>query len=297
MSNGKPALGFIGIGLMGLPMTRCLLEAGYAVTVWNRSRDKLAPVLELGGREAATPAEVAEASDMVLLCVTDSAAVEAVVFGAGGVAEAGSGEKILVDHSTIHPAAARRMAARLGEQCAMGWVDAPVTGGRAGAFAGKLVILAGGEARHVDAVRPVMAAVSHRFAHMGPGGMGLVTKLCNQLVNSCNKVVLSEMLALARDGGLDGGKLPAVLAGGSADSRQMQVEAPRMAARDFSPPHGTAATIMKDLSIIADFAAETGTALPVTGLVTQLYRMHIADGNGDLDSISIRKLYDRPTDI
>ena len=293
MSERKPKLGYIGIGLMGEPMTHRFLDAGYSVVVWNRNRDKIAPSLDRGAVEAGSPAEVARGADIVQLCVTDGAAVEQVVFGAGGVAETGTAEKVLVDYSTIKPTLARDLGARLRAHCGMGWVDAPVTGGVSGAKAGKLVILAGGEGADIDRARTIMDCVAHRFAPMGGPGMGLVTKLCNQLVNSCNKVVLSEMLALARDAGLDGGTLPGVLEGGSADSRQMQVEVPRMARGDFSPPHGTAATIMKDLNIIAEFAESTGTPLPLTSLVTQLYRMHVARGNAGLDSISICQVYDR----
>jgi 3-hydroxyisobutyrate dehydrogenase len=287
MTDPQPRLGFIGLGLMGWPMAERLLGAGHAVTVWNRSRDKLARAIEAGAKEAVTPAEVARAADVVFVCVTDDKSVEAVVFGEHGIAAAASKDKLLIDCSTIKPDACRRLAARLRAETGMGWIDAPVTGGVVGAKAGRLVIMAGGDEAEIERVRPIMSAVSQSFVRMGPQGAGLVTKLCNQVINSCTKVVLSEMLLLARDGGIDGSRIPEALKGGSADSSQLQREVPRMVARDFDHPHGTAATMLKDLDIIRDFAQEAGTPMPITALVNELCRSHVARGNGGRDSISI----------
>lgn len=291
MTDAKPALGFIGLGLIGSPMAERLLGAGHRLTVWNRSREKLQKSLALGAHEARSPADVARASEFVFLCVTDDRAVEDIVFGPDGIAGVGRAlaGKILIDCSTIKPDAARRLATRLREQTGMRWIDAPVTGGVTGARAGKLVIMAGGEDEDVGRARPVIAAFAQSLTHMGPQGAGLVTKLCNQVIVACSKVVLSEMLLLARDGGIDGARVPEALKGGSADSNQLQREAPRMVRRDFAP-HGTANTILKDLDIIADFAKTAGTPMPVTGLVNALYRLHIARGGGDRDSTSIFEL-------
>jgi len=236
---------------------------------------------------------VAHNSDIVQICVTDGAAMEEIVFGPSGIVESAMADKILIDYSTIPPDAARDMAARLKDKTGMRWIDAPVTGGVVGARAGRLIIFAGGEETDIEAVRPSVEPMVQAFTRMGPQGAGLVTKLCNQTINACVKVVLSEMLSLARDGGIDGAVLPQVMKGGSADSSQLQREAPRMVARDFDNPHGTVRTIHKDLGIIADFARESGTAMPVTALVSELYRLHIAKGDGELDSISIFKLFDR----
>jgi 3-hydroxyisobutyrate dehydrogenase len=283
---------FLGIGLMGLPMTLRLIDAGYDVAVWNRTREKLTPAVSKGARATDSPAEAARGADIVFTCLTDAAAVETVVFGDGGVAEAGSPGKDLVDFSTIPPASACAMADRLKRTTGMRWIDAPVTGGRTGALSGKLVVMSGGDAEDIARVRPVIRAMAQRFVHVGPQGAGLVAKLCNQVINACNKVVLSEMLALAAAGGIDGGRLPEIMKDGSADSRQLQREVPRMVARDFYPPHGTAQTILKDLEIIADFTRQTGTAMPMTALVNAFYRLHVARGDGELDSISICKLLD-----
>jgi 3-hydroxyisobutyrate dehydrogenase len=203
---------------MGGAIAQRLVAAGYPLTVWNRSREKLAPALAEGAVEAARPAEVANSADIVLLCLTDDTAVEQVVFGDGGIAESGTPDKLVVDFSTIRPAQCRRIAERLELETGMRWIDAPVTGGKSGAEAGRLVIMAGGQEIDIERVRPIMATISQSFVRLGPQGMGLVTKLCNQLVNACNKVVLSEMLLLARAGGIDPACLPAVLKGGSADA-------------------------------------------------------------------------------
>lgn len=293
MGHGEPTLGYIGLGLMGWPMTEHLLDAGRPVTIWNRNPDKMAPALKKGAREGASPEDVAHQSDIVQTCVTDGAAMEEIVFGRDGIIEGATPKKILIDYSTIPPDAARDMAARLKDKTGMRWIDAPVTGGVVGAQAGKLVIFAGGDEADIEAVRPTVELMAQSFTRMGPQGAGLVTKLCNQTINACVKVVLSEMLSLARDGGIDGAVLPKVMKGGSADSSQLQREVPRMVARDFDNPHGTVLTLHKDLGIIADFARAGGTAMPVTALVSELYRLHIAKGDGGLDSISIFKLFDR----
>lgn len=287
MAGDKIPLGFIGLGLMGFPMMERLLSAGHSVTVWNRSEEKTAQAVAAGATAAATPADVARSADIVFVCVTDDHAVGDIVFGPNGVAFAADDKKVLIDCSTIRPAAGRLMAERLRRETGMAWIDAPVTGGVVGARAGKLVIMAGGTEADIDRVRPIMAAVSQSFKRMGPQGAGLVTKLCNQVIVACGKVVLSEMLLLARDGGVDGAMIPEALRNGSADSTQLQREAPRMVARDFDTPHGTAQTILKDLTIISEFVQDVGGNTAVTGLVHEMFRAHVASGNGGRDSVSI----------
>jgi 3-hydroxyisobutyrate dehydrogenase len=233
IDDSRAPLGFVGLGLMGGAIARRLLGAGYPLVVWNRSPEKLAPLVGTGARKAAEPSEVARAANIIFLCLTDDQAVEEVVFGRGGIAEAGTRDKLIVDCSTIKPTACRQLARRLATATGMRWIDAPVTGGRTGAEAGRLVIIAGGGAADIERIRPVMAAISQTFVRMGPQGAGLVTKLCNQVINACNKVVLSEMLVLAQRGGIEPAALPAVLKGGSADSIQLQREVPRMVERDF----------------------------------------------------------------
>ena len=162
-------------------MVRRLLAAGYPVAVWNRSRDKLAPALERGARAVASPADLARGADIVMTCVTDQRALEAVLLGPDGVVEGGVPGKLVVDFSSIAPDAARAFALRL-ERLGMGLVDAPVSGGVPGAEKGSLVVMAGGREEHVERVRPVLAHLASRVTRMGESGAGQATKLCNQII-------------------------------------------------------------------------------------------------------------------
>jgi 3-hydroxyisobutyrate dehydrogenase len=290
MSDDTPSLGYIGLGLMGANMPPRLLAAGYRVTVWNRTPAKMGPALARGAEAGASPADVARRSDIVQLCLLDTRAVETVVFGPQGVMAGAGVGKVLVDHSTISPNATRTMAARLRRESGMGWVDCPVSGGTMGAEAGTLVMMAGGDAADVERVRPVMAHLSRRFVHMGPQGAGQATKMVNQIGVSCIYVVLAEMVTLARKCGVEADRLPTALEGGFADSRLLQVMGPRMIAGDFRPV-GQVRTMVKDLDLLGDLAATTGTPLPLTALTTQLFRLHNGHGHGELDITSVIKLY------
>ncbi|MEI6723443.1 MAG: NAD(P)-dependent oxidoreductase, partial [Betaproteobacteria bacterium] len=166
-----PKLGFIGIGLMGKPMTLRLLAAGYTVGVWNRSKDKLVPVTAKGAVAKDSPAEVARFADIVMMCVTDQNSVKEVLFGAGGVAEGSAEGKIVIDFSSIAPSAARDYAAKL-EALGMGYIAAPVSGGTVGAEEGTLAIMAGGKSEHIEFVRPLIAELASRFTRMGGPGTG-----------------------------------------------------------------------------------------------------------------------------
>jgi 3-hydroxyisobutyrate dehydrogenase len=195
-------LGFLGIGLMGHPMTLRLLAAGHEVTVWNRSREKLAAVLEKGARAADSPAAVARGAEIVMMCVTDQHAAQEVLFGPGGVAEAARPGLIVVDFSSIAPASAQQFARRLAEKGA-GLVDAPVSGGVAGAEKGTLAIMAGGRAEDVERVRPVVMTLAARFTRMGDSGAGQSTKLCNQVIVGSLLAVIADAVRLAEAAGVD----------------------------------------------------------------------------------------------
>jgi 3-hydroxyisobutyrate dehydrogenase len=291
MSDEKPALGYIGLGLMGASMPLRLLDAGYAVTVWNRTPAKMATAVAKGARAGRSAADVTRSSDIVQLCLTDTRAVETVVFGPDGVAEGAGAGKLLVDHSTISAEATRQMAIRLRRETGMGWLDCPVSGGTMGAAAGTLVMMAGGDAADIERVRPVVAHLSRRFVHMGPQGAGQATKMVNQVAVSCIYIVMAEMVTLARKAGVDAGRLPEALEGGFADSRLLQVMGPRMIAGDFRPV-GQVRTMVKDLDLLGELASVTGTPLPLTALATQLFRLHDGKGYGELDITSVIKLYE-----
>lgn len=280
--SGKPKLGYIGIGLMGRPMTLRLLAAGYTVAVWNRNRDKLAPVTAKGAVAKATPAELARDVDIIMMCVTDQKSVGEVLFGAGGVA-AGAGEgKIVVDFSSIAPSAAKDYAARLGK-VGVGYIDAPVSGGTVGAEQGTLAIMAGGQAAHVEFVRPLVAELSSRFTHMGDSGAGQVSKLANQIIVGSLFPVIAEALRLAEAAGVDASKLPVALQGGFADSKPLQVFGPRMAARAYTPALGTVNVLLKDLQNALALAAEAGVPLPVASAAVERYRLLVAQGKGEVE--------------
>ena len=273
-------LGFIGIGLMGKPMTLRLLAAGHEVSVWNRSSDKLRDVVDKGAKPAESPAAVARVADMVMMCVTDQHAAEAVLFAKDGIAEGAKDGMLVVDFSSIAPASARAFAARL-EQKGIGLVDAPVSGGVAGAEKGTLAIMAGGKPEHVERARPVVMQLAQRFTRMGDSGAGQATKLCNQVIVGSLVAVIAEAVRLAEASGVDASKLPEALKGGFADSLPLQIFGARMAARSFEPSLGSSAIMLKDLENAAAVAKEKTVPLPMTRTAAELYRLLAAQGRGD----------------
>jgi 3-hydroxyisobutyrate dehydrogenase len=292
MATDKPIVAFLGLGLMGLPMSVRLLAAGYRVHVWNRSRPKILPALEKGAIEAATPRDAARTAEVVMICLTDTRAVEEVAFGADGLAEAEGRGKILVDHSTIRPDATRTFAERLASRSGMQWVDAPVSGGVKGAQDGTLAIMCGGHKEAIERVRPVLAAYARNVTHMGPAGAGQTTKLCNQIIVGSTLAVIAEAVTLAQNSGVDAAQLPQAFAGGFADSKPLQTWVPRMV-NGYSDSIGTANTLLKDLDVIADVARATGTPIPMAGLAREIFRTLAAQGRGEDDPAALADLYRR----
>ncbi|WP_439399809.1 NAD(P)-dependent oxidoreductase [Bradyrhizobium sp. PMVTL-01] len=288
--QGGEQLGYVGLGLMGTPMTRRLLKAGYQVTVWNRSESKIAPLVEAGARRAMSPRDVMTNAEIVFMCVTDAAAVEEVIFGAEGLSAAAGTGKLVVDFSSIHPDAARDLASRLKDTNGAGWIDAPVSGGTKGAEEGTLAIMAGGDIADVERVRSYVLAMARRFTHMGPTGAGQTTKLCNQVIVGCAMAVLAEATRLAVNAGIDANRLPEALAGGFADSIPLQLFVPRMVQGIHSPPLGHIATILKDLDTVAAVAQTTSTPVPMASLAGQLFRLAKAAHGADADALEIYKL-------
>ncbi|MFV0887638.1 NAD(P)-dependent oxidoreductase [Metapseudomonas otitidis] len=286
-----PRIAFAGIGLMGLPMTRRLLAAGFPLTVWNRTPDKCASLLELGARRADTPAELCAEADILMLCLADTAVVREVVFGPGGVVEGARAGQVLVDFSSLEPAATREMAAELERRTGVHWIDAPVSGGTPGAEAGTLAIMAGGREEDVERVRPVLAHLGQRLTRMGEVGAGQVTKVCNQMIVACNALVIAEVVALAEKAGVDASLLAPALAGGFADSRPLQILAPQMAENCFEPVKWHVRTLLKDLDTATRLSREEGSATPMSGLAAQLMRLHGSQGNLERDPATLIELY------
>jgi 3-hydroxyisobutyrate dehydrogenase len=283
-------LGYLGLGMMGFPMTRRLVNAGYDVTVWNRSPGKAAALVEGGAKLATYPREVAAAASIIFMCLTDAAAVDEVVFGPDGLATASGQGKLVVDFSSIHPDAARAIAARLKAANGMGWIDAPVSGGTMGAEEGTLAVMAGGEAADIESVRPYVLAMARRLTHMGPTGAGQTTKLCNQVIVGCAMAVLAEATRLAVNAGIDAKRLPEALAGGFADSIPLQLFVPRMVQSIHSPPLGHIATMLKDLDTVIDVARNTSSPVPMAALAAQLFRLAKSARGADADALEIYKL-------
>jgi 3-hydroxyisobutyrate dehydrogenase len=283
-------LGYLGLGMMGFPMTRRLLGAGHEVTVWNRSAGKARALIEAGAKSAANPRALAASVSIIFMCVTDAGAVEDVVFGAGGIASVPGAGKLVVDFSSIHPDKARSIAARLKTANGMGWIDAPVSGGTKGAEEGTLAVMAGGEAADIERVRPYVLAMARRLTHMGPTGAGQMTKLCNQVIVGCAMTVLAEATRLAVNAGIDAGRLPEALAGGFADSIPLQLFVPRMVQGIHSPPLGHIATLLKDLDTVAEVARDTSTPVPMASLAAQLFRLAKAARGADVDALEIYKI-------
>lgn len=283
-------LGFIGLGALGGAIATRLLDAGFRLRAWGRDPARLAPWAARGVTLEASPAALAAACQRVLLCVTDTTAVETVVFGDNGIASGARAGSVLIDHSTIHPLATRRFAARLTAETGMRWLDAPVTGGVVAAEAGRLVIMVGGEATMLDAQRELFACYGQRVTHLGDNGAGQAAKIANQMMIGGNLAVAAEALNYAANFGVAAARLPDALAGGWADSAVLQHHARRMAAADYS--REVNATIMaKDIDIACDLGRETLSPMPVTALVQQMYRQLIAQGDADKGQSGLMWLY------
>lgn len=286
----KPRIGYVGVGLMGLPMTRRLLERGYSVTVCDIDASRTAAAREAGAAVARSPAEAVRGNDLVLLNLPTTDAVAQVAFGSEGVASVLAPPQIVVDFSTVKVDKGRAFAAQLREQTGCGWVDAPVSGGPPAAAAGKLTVMAGGDAADIERVRAMMADIAGQFTWMGPSGAGLVAKMINQLIVGCAHAVMAEAAVLAESAGIDAARLPECLAGGYADSSALQKIYPRIVARDFAP-QGYARQMLKDLEMLSEYGGALKSPMPMAGQALSLYRMLVHLGHAELDTAAIYKLY------
>jgi 2-hydroxy-3-oxopropionate reductase len=284
-------IGFIGIGVMGRHMARNLARAGHDVAVHDVRPEALEGMAGPGLRVAASVADAVRDADVAITMLPDTPQAQDVLLGPGGVLEAGTRGGLVVDMSTISASATRDMAARLaGRGIAM--LDAPVSGGPAGAEGASLSIMVGGEAEAFARALPVLQAMGKTIVHVGASGAGQTVKTCNQLVCAINLMGVCEALALGREAGLDLGKLREVLMGGAAGSWMMQNLAPRMIARD--PAAGFRIDLkLKDLRLVNEAAFEMGVPLPATALATQLYLEARAHGEGSNGNQALYRVYDR----
>lgn len=285
-------IGYIGLGIMGSAMAGNLLKAGFGVVAHNRTQGKARPLLDAGAKWAASPAEAARRSDVVCVNVTDTPDVESVIFGDGGIVEGAAGRSglVVVDHSTISPAATRDMARRLAER-GIEFLDAPVTGGDVGARAGTLSIMVGGEASTLERVMPMLQAVGKTITHLGPAGAGQACKACNQILCAVNLMGVCEALGLAVREGIDVRKVLAVTTAGAGGSWSLANLGPRIAEGDMAPGF-MIDLILKDLAIVQAESKGTGLPMPATGLAAELFRAATMNGEGRSGTQAVSRVYE-----
>ena len=292
MSDKRPAIAYVGVGLMGLPMVTRLVSLGYAVRAYDIVAAQNDKARAAGASVASSPADVARGADFVLLNLPTTEAVDEAVFGDDGVASAISPPQLVVDFSTVKVDKGRAFAAKLRDTTGCGWVDAPVSGGPPASASGSLTVMAGGAPDDLRRVAPLMKDLAARFTPMGPSGAGLVAKMLNQLIVGCTHAVMAEAVVVAEAAGIDAARLPECLAGGHADGTLLQRLYPRMVARDFRP-QGYARQLLKDLEMVNEFAGSLKAPVPMTGEALSLYRMLIHLGHAELDTSAVLKLYER----
>ncbi len=283
-------IGFIGLGLMGRPMALNLRKHGFAVVVHSRSRAPVDALVDAGGTAVSTPADVARAATIVITMLPDAPDVEQVLEGTYGVFSAVQTGTVIIDSSTIAPAAAKRFASHAAARGAS-YLDAPVSGGEIGAIDGTLTFMVGGEASALEAVRPVLEAMGHpdRIVHIGPSGAGQICKVCNQLVIGGTLAVVAEAIALTKKAGVDGAKVRQALLGGFAASRVLEVHGERMLKDNYKPGF-KARLFKKDLRIATETLGEYGVAAPATALVQQLVHAQVAAGKGEDDYSGVARV-------
>ena len=289
--EGAP-VGFIGLGIMGKPMARNLVAAGYELVVYNRSHDDIEVLTAESDKiqPATSPRDVAERTKAIITVLPDSPDVREVVFGADGLLPAIGQEHLLIDMSTIAPATAVEVNASLRERGTRA-LDAPVSGGDKGAIAGTLSIMVGGESDDFQRAMPLFSAMGKTIVHVGGTGAGQTVKACNQIVVAINYAAVSEALTLGAKAGVDPDKILEVLSGGLAASRVLELKGPQMIAHEFQP--GFRVDLhRKDLGIALSAAKESAVPVPVSALVGQLVEALSAAGKGDLDHSALVTVYE-----
>jgi len=286
-------IGFAGIGVMGAAIVERLLAAKCDLTLWNRTPERLASFTARGVKQATTPRALAEGCDLILTCVLDAAAIDEIILGETGVAAAAKPVTI-VDHSSISPTETIRIDAEFRARTGGRWIDAPVSGGAAAAARGALIVLIGGAAADVGAVKPVLSLYAARQVHMGPVGNGQLTKLCNQIIVGTTMASIAEAMRFAADAGLDAARIPQALLGGMADSLPFQLLAPRMVSPS-NDPIGHVASMLKDLEAANQCAMGNASVLPVLAAATELFRQAAAHGLARQEPSILFQFLDRST--
>ena len=283
----NPTIGFIGLGIMGKPMARNLLKAGYPLVVYNRSRAAVDELSKEGAQAAASSKEVAARSEVIITMLPDSPDVEFVYAGENGIFAGAKAGMLLIDMSSISPIVARKLAADA-QKRGMDMLDAPVSGGEAGAIGATLSIMIGGKATAVERAMPIFQALGKNIVHVGDAGAGQVTKAANQMVVGTTIAIVSEALVLAAKAGVDPAKVRQALLGGFAQSKILEAHGQKMLERNFKP--GFRIRLHeKDMKIALATGSEYGVPLMVTSQVAQMMTAMKSMGNGDLDHSGLVK--------
>ncbi len=287
MTPTRGPVAFLGLGTMGAAMAANLARAGFPVTAWNRTPGRAPELDELGVAVAETPAAAASVAEIVVICVSDTPDVEAVLFGPDGVVDGAAAGTLVIDCSTIAPSGSWDFAARLRERD-LAMVDAPVSGGSEGARNATLTIFVGGDADDVERARPVLGALGRTITHVGPIGAGQAVKAVNQVILAGAYLGVAEGIVLAIKAGLDVEQVVGALGGGAAQSWVLANRSGRMIDNDY-PLGFKVALHRKDLGIALELAAQLGAALPVSALAAQLESGLIARGHGDDDMSALAR--------
>jgi 2-hydroxy-3-oxopropionate reductase len=284
-------VGFIGLGLMGRPMAKNLLKAGFPLVVHSRSPGPVEDLVAQGAQRAASPADISARATRIVTMLPDSPDVEKVLEGADGVFSAIQAGTIIIDCSSIAPKTARRLARRASDFGAV-MLDAPVSGGEIGAISGTLSIMVGGDADAFTEVKSIFDAMGNpeKVIRVGDSGAGQITKVCNQMVIGGTLSVVSEAFALARKAGVDPAKVRAALLGGFAASRVLEVHGERILQQNYKPGFRSA-LYAKDMRIAAETLADTQTSAPVSTIVQELVAGLIARGRGEMDYSALATLF------
>lgn len=287
----KPAIGFIGLGLMGRPMAANLLKAGFPVTVWNRTASRMQPLVAQGAKAAATPREAAAAADVLITIVSDPPALEQVVEGEQGALMGLRRGSVLIDSSTVSPGLARWIAAACAERGAES-LDAPVTGGTWGAEKGELVFMIGGPAETLARVEPVLGAMGKRWFHIGPHGAGQTIKLAMNMLYALEVDALAESLALATAGGVPGEKLVEVMQSSMGRAPVLDVKAPLLLTGEY-PPSFPLRLMHKDMTLALELAKQLGVELPAGAAAREAYDAVLRAAREDVDYAAIGRYWEK----
>jgi 2-hydroxy-3-oxopropionate reductase len=286
----KPGIGFIGLGIMGKPMAKNLLKAGFPLVVHNRSRAKMDEVVNEGATGATSPMEVTSAVDIVITMLPNSPDVELVALGPKGIRESARRGQLVIDMSTINPIVSQRISRELAT-LGVAMIDAPVSGGEKGAIEATLSIMAGGESQDFERALPVFNALGKTITHMGPIGTGGFTKLANQIIVAINLTAIGEALVFGTKAGVDPQKIIRALAGGLAGSKCLDQKSEKILNGDFAP--GFKVDLhSKDLNLIQDAARSIGVPIPTAAFVEQLFAALRVRGRGGLDHSAVITLFE-----